>query len=273
MTDERYPEYPTFEFSEPIKVPKDAFQEALRKVSSAIVMDSVRPMFMFVRFHDGKLIATDGSRLHQADFPYGVEALVPSRAITELNRRLRSVSSDHFLMEQTGNQFIFGLDGDCLIAAKHVDAYPDVEGEMIRPALAHRYSATVSAKELKQAISRAALTADSDTSYIGFTISNNKVSMSCTDKFGNVSYECVPTQWSGSERRLGVNYRYLKDVLSAMKDDQLTINFGSDNPPRLSSLCFKEEGFLAVLVQLRSDLAEIVRSAYASRIEEASRYA
>lgn len=276
VTSDEYPAYPDPSAfgTDPLMIPKDKFQEALRRVSPAIVTDNVRPMFMFVELSGGKMRATDGSRLHQVDFAgfseLDVEALIPSRAINELSRRLKSISIDEIMYGETENQYLFGLGDTVLIAAKYVNEYPNVEGEMVSPALAHRHQIEVPLKAFRDVVKRVSLTADTETSYLGIGLSSESMLLSCMDKYGNVSREVIPVSWTGEDRTFGVNHRYLQDVLGVLSGDTAFLRFGPDSPPRLSSLSFLEDDFVGVLVQLRSDLQDITKSEYDRIRAEAS---
>jgi DNA polymerase III sliding clamp (beta) subunit (PCNA family) len=121
-------EYPDIDARhEPIiTVPKDILNRRIAQVRPAIQTENIRAMFQFVQVKDQKIRGTDGSRLHQADFPYAFEAQFPARAIAEIVRRLRGMALDDVEIGETERHYSFKFDDDLLIATKHTIEYPDV---------------------------------------------------------------------------------------------------------------------------------------------------
>lgn len=243
-----------------VEIPKDVLQAAFIRCRLAIASSTLRSDFAFIQVDQRRMRATDGSKLHQVDFPYALEGLIPSRAIAEVLRRIKGMAMNHVGVGQNKRCFTFQIDDDLIIATKHIVSYPDVDAHMLNPALLNGEELVVDRKRLIQAVRRIALTADIDTNYITISLNTGRLVLMSLDKYGNNATEGIDVEWQGGLRKLGVNHNHLMDVLMALRGDEVHMMLGEDKPPKISSLCFVDDGFTGVLVQLRSDLSDAMEN-------------
>lgn len=259
-----YPEIETPE-DEVVEIPKEILADALTRCKPAISSENIRAMFAFVQVDKKRMRATDGSKFHQVDFDFPIDGLIPARAVAEVTRCIKSMALENVNVGQNERNYTFKFDSDLLIVTKHVAEYPDIDTHMLKPALAYAQRLSVDRKAFSDAVKRVSLTADPDTNYLVMEIADGKINLSTLDKYGNNSRESVEVYWEGNPRRLGVNHNYLMDMLSALAGAECVIMLGDDKPPRLTNLCFKDENFTGVLVQLRPDLGEAAKGSKRTR--------
>ena len=238
-------------------VPKGELQVALARCRPAIASEGLQAMFSFVQVGHDVMRATDGFKLHQVAFPYPLEGLLPSRAVPEIMRRIRAMTAQEVSIGQDAQHYYFEFDaGDLLVITKHVVSYPDVDAHLLAPALRNDQPLIVGRKALIDAVKRVSLATDTQTNYLSLSLRSDNLLIEAVDRQGTVCREEITAEWGGANRTLGLNSDFLMDMLSATVGRKLTIMLGKDAPPRLSSLCFHDEGFTGVLLQLRSGLVK-----------------
>ena len=238
----------------PVIVPKDVLQSAIQKCRPAIASETMRQMYAFLQIKDGKILATDGSKCHETSFDYPIDALIPSRAIVDILRRIRSTALDTVSVGHTAHTYTFRFDSDLLIATRHNVDYPDVQTHILAPASFNSQCLKMEKKRFVDAVKRVSQTADDDTNYLTLDIAPGKLVLVSFDKYGNNSYETLEAEWAAAPRKVGVNYLHLLDVLSVYDEPDVRVYLGEDEPNKLSTLRFEQDGFIGVLIQLRSDL-------------------
>ena len=136
---DEYPEL-SLEHTPLVRVPKDGLASALRATMAAINSDAIRENFQFIQTlapsddSPSVMRATDGNKLlhNITDFEL-FNALIPSRAITEINRRLRAMALDEVEIGSNDRTMTFKFDKDVLIVTKQTVEYPDVDSVMLAP--------------------------------------------------------------------------------------------------------------------------------------------
>jgi DNA polymerase III sliding clamp (beta) subunit (PCNA family) len=254
-------EYPEIdeESDQEIEVSKDILLKSLTRCRPAVDSESIRASYAFIQIKDGHMRATDGNKFHQIAFPYDADILLPSRAVGEVIKLSRSMALENVTIGQNDRCYVMRFDYDTLIISKHNVEYPDVETVMLNPALQHDQRISADLKGLVAAVKRVGLLADEDTKFMSASLSNGELRLSTSDKYGNKAYESMPIFWEAEDRTLGMNHDHLLDVLSSISGGDVTIHVGEDKGARLSSMCFLNEDFTAVLMQLRTDLGEAMK--------------
>lgn len=251
-----YPPLPAISEAEFTAVDKDSFRDAITAVRYAASRDPSRANLNIIDIHDGKLTASDGSRIQQiqvSDFP--VSLRIPISAVDDLLRLLKMCDLDTIHVGQSEDHLIFRFGSDVFIVSKFRAQFPDMEEQMLRPALGNKHELDVDRHELVAAIKRVRINADTDTSAIALTLQNNQLTISTKDKFGNTAGESIDAVWSGGPRALVVNHRFLTDMIRTYGDITCTFKLGDDTVTRKSPLMLKnnETGSVGVCQQMMSD--------------------
>jgi len=197
---QEYLEYPSLdvgEAEEAVLIPKLDLSKALQRCKPAIDSQNIRMMYSYIQVADNKMRATDGSKFHQVDFPYRIDGLIPTKAVNEILKYIKSMAVEEVFVSQTDRHYVFGFDSDRLIVTKHAVEYPDVEGSMLKPAMKNNCRLALDKKLFIDAVKRVALTADTDTNYMVCRLSEDLLNLLTVDKYGNSSSEVVDVYWSG----------------------------------------------------------------------------
>jgi len=250
---DEYPEIPEPE-GEEITIPKTALLEGLNRCKPAIDSHNIRAMFAYIQVKDGRMRATDGNKFHQVDFASEANILMSSRLVVELVRRLRSMALDEVIFSESDQNYFFKCDSDTIISTRTTVEYPDVDAVMLAPALKNNEQIVIDRVKFVSAIKRVALTADEDTNYLSLELDGHIMNLTSLDKYGNTSREKIDVVWDGDARTIGVNHNHLLDIMTGVKSGQVTIMVGQDEGNKPTSLCFRDNHFVGVLLQLRTDL-------------------
>ena len=251
-------EYPDImeDADDSVQISKELMLQSLNRCRPAIDSDNIRASFAFVQISDGYMRATDGNKFGQMEFPADLELLIPSRALQEIIRLLRGMALEDVGVGQNPRCHIFNFDHDTLIVSKHIVDYPDVKTAMLDPALENDQRLSVNRRQFIDAVKRVGLVADEDTCFLKLDIGDGKLHIASLDKFGNNAYEDLEIHWEGEDRSIGVNHNNLIDVLSSTTGGEIIMTLGEDEGSKLSSLCFLNDEFTGVLMQLRPDLGK-----------------
>jgi DNA polymerase-3 subunit beta len=255
-----YPAMPDLSSAGLTKVSRDDLLKALRSVRHAVCRNGSLPMLMMVCIADGKVTACDNSRLAQASLAGFPDMQIPAggspSAVDELLRLLAGSAATEVSAGQTDSALVFTAGAYTLIAGKMPVQFPDVESQIMRPALTNAEQLSAGREELARAVRRVRINADPETSAIGLELGKDAITVVSRDKAGNTSDESVEASWAGGERTLVVNHQFLADLLAVWPSPQLTISLGKDKARRRSAVLARDagSGLTAVLQQMAASL-------------------
>jgi len=246
------------------ELPAGELAGALRAVLPAVATSDSRPTFTQAHIEDGSVTATDGARLHRCritSLPAHVTADIPSRVIARVLDLLGTVDPARAVHFGTTERRIHFQVGDSRIVAQRVLLpFPNVEQIMLGAGMANERSFTVGAERLREAVKRVRINSDPDHSTIFLSLRQPvsdlwALSVRSKDKDGNESVEHIRAQWTGTKPRdLAVNHHHLSAVLSQLHGDYAIVRVSeTDTQGSKSPLLFADEGFTAILSQLRTD--------------------
>lgn len=237
-------------------IAKKDFADAITAVRYAASRDPSRASLNIIDIADGKFTACDGTRIQQVrldDFPASMR--LPISAVDDLLRLLKSTEVDTIQVGQSDTKLIFKLGSDLFIVSKLRANFPDMDAIMLRPAMENRHSLQVGRDELIRAIKRVRITADDGSSAITLHLSPDAIRVAAKDKVGNEAAEPVSGLYSGPQRILCLNHKYLTDMLTAYPSPLLELRLGDDTKTRRAPVLLRESttGFNAVLQQMMTD--------------------
>jgi DNA polymerase III subunit beta len=237
-------------------VDRHAFTRALTAVRYAACRDAARSSLMMVQIIDGKFVACDGSRLQRADLnDFHGSFHIPINAVDDLLKLMKSLQQPEISIGQTDHHLVFELDTDVFIVSKLQAHFPDMEAQLLRPALGNDQVLTVDRGELLRVVRRVRINADPETSAIALTLQTGGVQVAARDKYANDASELVEATWSGGERTIMVNHGYLTEMIAGSTSDTLMFYLGPDTKTRKSPLVLKDEvsNTVGVVQQMLSD--------------------
>ncbi|HEV8543474.1 MAG TPA: DNA polymerase III subunit beta [Verrucomicrobiae bacterium] len=255
---EEFPPFPKFAENRKITLPQDKLKSLLRKTSFAISTDESRfvlnGIFMSLKDHKVTLVATDGRRLALAEEELDVpassqgECIVPSKAITELNRLLGT--QNEVEVKFSDNQVAFTLQGDkgysTLIISKLIDGnYPNYR--QVIPSEA-KERVTIVREELLQALRRAEIMTSEKSNSVKLNFGKNKVEITANTPEVGEARESIAINYKGPEMAIAFNPVYLMDPLRNLDNDEVYIELIDELSPGVVKI---NGPFLYVIMPMR----------------------
>jgi len=222
-------------------VPAGELVEALRQVVRASSSDDARPLLTGVLLtnEEGtlRLVATDSYRLALCDLPgrAGIagerDLLVPSRALTELQRICGSGPEDIEIGVALSDTEVTFFAGDTRISSRLIDgAYPDYR-QLIPASYPNRLH--LGKETVLAALRRARLLVRDNTTSVRLTMHAGGVDLRVVSHdLGDVE-ETVDGDFTGEELTIAFNPAYLIDGVDAVAGDEVVIETSDSSRPAM----------------------------------------
>ncbi len=275
MSAEEFPELPTVEGGETLKLPIALLTEGLKGSLFAASSDETKQVLTGVHVA-GKpdsleFAATDGHRLAVVETPLnrqtdgeeeegqelpegdfeGFAVTIPARALRELERMFSShQGSDRVALYVDDAQIVFELGQQRLTSRKLDGAYPAYD-----QLIPLQFTRTVSLdrKGFISSLERVAVLADQKNNLVKCTIDEDEgqVSLSVEAQDLGKAKESMPAQITGESGDIAFNVKYLMDGLKALptKEFQMQLNQGNQ-PVILTPLGGVKMTYLVMPVQI-----------------------
>jgi DNA polymerase-3 subunit beta len=251
-----YPAMPAITDAEFTIVNRRTFLEAIQSVRYAASRDPSRANLNILDLHDGKLTACDGSRIQQIrimELPISLR--IPISAVDDLLRLLKLSELETIDIGQSNSQLIFRFGGDVFIVSKFHAQFPDMEAQMLRPAMENKHVLQVPKADLLDAVRRVRVAADTESSAIALDFTDTALTISAQDKYGNTARETLDATWNGGgTRSIMINHRYLADMLNTYADTTCVFRLGNDTKTRRTPILLSsKDGRVGLIQQMNSD--------------------
>jgi DNA polymerase III subunit beta len=251
-----YPLMPAITEAAFTQIDRKAFAEALTAVRYAASRDPSRANLNIIHITDGKLTACDGIRIQQIQIKdFNVDLRIPINAVDDLLRLLKISDLDTIYVGQSDDKLIFRFGSDVFITSKFFAQFPDMENQMLRPALSNRHTLDVDRAELIAAIRRIRINADINSSAIALHLERNELTITAKDKCDNTASETIFANFSGTPRTIVVNHVYLTDMIKTHGDTTCSFRLGDDTKTRRTPLLLRHptNGSIGVVQQMLAD--------------------
>lgn len=250
-----YPAMPAITEAEFTFVGRRLLLDAIHAVRYAASRDPSRSNLNIIDVRDGKLTACDGSRIQQIKIPSLTSNLrIPMSAVDDLIRLLKINDLEFVDVGQSNDKLIFRFGSDVFIVNKFDAQFPDMEAQMLRPALENRHNLECDRAELTDAIRRVRINADAESSAIALDFDDTALTISAKDKYGNTATETIDADWNGrGKRTVMVNHKFLADMIATYGEDTLTFRLGDDTKTRRTPLLLQSNKGVGVVQQMLSD--------------------
>lgn len=250
-----YPPMPYIAEAEYTTIGREDFLNALLAVRYAASRDPNRASLNIIDITDGKLTACDGARIQQiciSDFPINLR--IPISAVDDLQRLLKISELDTVDVGQSEHKLIFRFAQDVYTVSKLRAAFPDMEAQMLRPAMENRHELCCARADLIAAIKRVRINADTESSAIALELADGHLTVSARDKFNNSATETIDAQWAAPARTVMLNHKFLMDLIYNFGGDTLNFKLGDDSRTRRTPLLLKgDDGAVGVAQQMNAD--------------------
>jgi DNA polymerase-3 subunit beta len=250
---EDFPRLPDVASASAYAVDREALLDTVARVARSASRDESRPVLtgILVRFEAGKLVmaATDSYRLSVKETPIegdapDLEAIIPSRALSELGRIAQSGSDLELAVHE--NQVVFGTDGVWLTTRRIDGQFPNYK-QLLPDAFEHEL--TLPRAELLDVVRRTAVMAQRNSPLrLRFTEGELTVSAQ-TQEVGEAS-ESLPVAYTGEPLEIGFNAEFLRDGIESVSADELQLKLISPLRPGLIQAEGDEFWYLIMPIRL-----------------------
>ncbi len=251
-----YPPLPKISDIAYTEVDRAALIGALTAVKYAASRDPNRTSLNMVDIKQGRMIATDGSRFQQTQLAwFPVDMRIPIAAVDDLLRLLKISDLDRVHVGQSDNHLIFRFATDVFVVNKLIAQFPDMEKQLLKPALDNKHSLSTRTRDLLDAIKRVRINADPESSAIALIIDRQGITVQAKDKYGNTAAEAIDATWTGSQRTVVVNHKFLTDMFRGYSGDTAVFKLGDDTKTRKSMILLQDAdvGSIGVVQQMNAD--------------------
>jgi DNA polymerase III subunit beta len=215
-------EYPPFETGDAdgwVAIDAARLRGMLARTSYAMSQDESRPflngLYVAVRKHELRLVATDGHRLALArsavDADLEMAGIVPRKAVQELTRVLGGAERVDLAIGES--KLFVRTEGFELVSKLVEGQFPNYE-QVIPKSSPLRM--VVEREALLAAIRRVAVVADDRTRPVRLTVSAGQVRLSAQSQELGEAEETLPADYGGDDLTIGFNARYVLDALGPM---------------------------------------------------------
>ncbi len=224
-----------------IQIEPDVLKKMINQVAFAAATNESRLTLtgVLTKFDNGKMTmaAVDGFRIAtrcaSVDFAKQRQILIPSSALIELARRLDQSEPVGVSFTDKLKQVIFSLDGGHIIAQLIDLQFPDYEAIIPKKSTT---SVTVNTKALLKACRAANIFAREAANMVRFSViadDAGRIEIAArSDETGSNAGE-IDAKVDGDGLLIGLNIRYLLDVLSAIDTEQVMLKMTTPHNPIL----------------------------------------
>lgn len=182
-----------------------------------------------------RVVATDGHRLAcvETPLPAGAEkmagVIIPRKTIAEIRKLLEDTKSDNVEISMSENKIRFVLE-DITLTSKLIDGtYPDYE--RVIPTDNDKVL-ELSVKELATAVDRVSVVAERTRAIKMITGKNHVVLTTSSPDLGSALEE-LEAKYENEALEVGFNFRYLLDILTEIKGENVKISFSDGSSPSI----------------------------------------
>ena len=233
-----YPEFPSFtdavQFTIPIKTLKSLIQHTIFSVSTDEGKPFLNGVLMAVDGSQMTMVATDGFRLSLDKVPFSevaepFEVIVPSKAMSELNRIFPLLGDEESVSIQLGEkQISFSCQNFLLVSRIIQGKFPDYRH--VLPDTSEYTEYRLSKRTLLSACERADVIAHHSNQTVRLSFQDQEVLVTAKSaKMGEFqeSIPVVSAANAGSPLRISYNIRLLTDAIKHIESDDLSICFNN----------------------------------------------
>ncbi|MCG8554169.1 MAG: DNA polymerase III subunit beta [Proteobacteria bacterium] len=261
-----FPSLPTPGDASFVDIDTDTLDRLITLTHYSMSSDDTRPHLAGTLFEgEGKsvrMVTTDGHRLSKAETtleredPLQFSMLVPAKGVTELRRLIDDAPVDRKGGEAAASDVGIALAGGSVffrrdgveLSIKLADEQFPPYSKVIPQASPSRL--TVARVVLTEALRRVSLMASDKSGAVRFNIEPGQVQVTSENPEVGEGSEEIEVGYAGEAVNIGFNARYLLDVLGALSDDEVVLEFGGQLDPGVVRPA-NEGGFVGVVMPMR----------------------
>lgn len=232
LTADQYPKQPGFPDKAPLSIPLTVLQQMIGRTVFAVTAENTRFSINGALMKAGEdgltLVATDGHRLahanRQVDAQTGLQALVPRKALLEINRLRAADENDEVKVAVDGTYAFFRIGKRLLFSRTLEGTFPSYD--KVIP-VGSPTTVRVSRRALLDAINRVALLTTDSVKLVVLDFADGIATISTggapsTTVLGEAS-ETLATEQEGGPVKIGLNHEYVRQFLSVVDTEQVEL--------------------------------------------------
>lgn len=231
-------EFPKIKVAEenPIYLSKDDVKKLIRKTAFSASTDDfngiLTGVLLEIKYNNMKMVGVDPFRIatynvdvkNDAD----VNVVIPAKLINETAKIISDDGEDKMSLCIADKKVVMSFDNNKVIINTFSGKYIDYERILNKQG---NINVRVKRTDLLKSIDRASLlTSVQNNNLIKFNIEDNVLIINSLSEEGNIK-ENVEIIKEGDDLQIGLNSKYLKDILSAIEDEEIYINFKDSISP------------------------------------------
>jgi DNA polymerase-3 subunit beta len=159
-----------------------------------------------------------------------VSVIIPAKLIMEVAKFIEDDGEDKMSFEIVDNKVIMKFDNNKVIINTYSGKFIDYERILSKEG---NINIRVKRDDLLRSTERASLLASvQNNNLIRFNIQKDMIFITSLNEEGNIE-EKVEIINDGEELNIGINSKYLKDALSVIEDEEISINFKDSVSPAI----------------------------------------
>lgn len=232
---DEYPDLQNIEESKPIEIEQNFLKEMIQNTIFAVATDETRPILtgtlVEIKDNNINLVCLDGYRLAlrhgKINNDYEKTAIIPGKTLNEISRILNNsdenisitIDEKHVLFDMGYTRVISRL-----LSGEFINYNQIIPQE-------NRTRVRIDVRMLYKSIERAALLArEGKNNLIKLDIKEDKLIINSNSEIGTAQEE-LPISMSGQDIVIAFNARYFMDILKAIGDDEVYIDFTTNISP------------------------------------------
>ena len=230
MPAEDFPPFPEFSQDSLIQFKGSELKEMIRKTLFAVSPDETRKGISGLLLEKEKdritLVGTDGHRLacinrtSSSSSKEKIEFLLPKKALSELLKFIEDDESD-YIFSAKDNHLAF-LHGRQILVSRAIDGkFPNYQQVIPKD---NKLLVHVNKNNLLHALKRVALLADEQSKMVRFEIQKGNLTLISDNTELGTAKEEIALDYDGDEVQIGLNARYVLEILGVIDQDEIILN-------------------------------------------------
>ena len=232
-------EFPKIRLSEGVNeilLSKEDVKKLIRKTAFSASTDDFNGILtgVLLEIKDGrmKMVGVDPYRIAayhiDVNNSTNVSVVIPAKLINETSKIMSDEGDDNMSFEISGNKVIMKFDNNKVIMNTFSGKFIDYERILNKEG---SINVRLKRNDLLRSTDRAALlTSVQNNNLIRFNIEDDIIIIKSLNEEGNIE-EKVEIIKEGENLNIGLNSKYLKDALSVIEDEEISINFKDSISP------------------------------------------
>ena len=235
---DEYPKIKLDEGENVIYLSKEDVKKLIKKTAFSASTDEFNRIItgVLLEIKDGsmKMVGVDPYRIAtykiDIDNNENVSVIIPARLIMEVAKFIDDDGEDKMSFEIVDNKVIMRFDNNKVIINTYSGKFIDYQRILNKEG---NINIRVKRDDLLRSTERASLLASiQNNNLIRFNIGKDMIFITSLNEEGNIE-EKVEIINEGEELNIGINSKYLKDALSVIEDEEISINFKDSVSPAI----------------------------------------